>query len=112
MEPEVPECCQLETSIPRKSALAGAAVAEEAIKETANDAQTKPNAATTKRKNLGAISDEVDSLSHVGAAGVLCNGAMRKVRDNAQHQFYVDGLLSCPRPAIHCGIGVNDRFLI
>jgi hypothetical protein len=65
-------------------ALAGDAVMEDPTSESANDAQTKPSAATTRRKNLGAISDEVDSLSHVGAAGVLCNGAMRKVRDNAE----------------------------
>ena len=93
------------------SALDGVAVTKDPTRASANDAQTKPNAATTKRKNLGAISDEVDSLSHVGAAGVLHNGVMRKVRDNAEHQSYVDGHLSCPRPATHCEIGENDRFL-
>jgi hypothetical protein len=98
--------------MPRRRALAGAAVTNDAKNDSANDAQTKPSAATTRRKNLGAISDEVDALSHVGAAGVLCNGAMRKVRDNAERQFYVDGHLSYPHPAIHCGIGVNARFLI
>jgi hypothetical protein len=93
-------------------ALAGDAVMEDPTSDSANDAQTKPSAATTRRKNLGAISDEVDSLSHVGAAGVLCNGAMRKVRNNAERQFYVDGQLSYPHPAIHCEIGGNASFSI
>jgi hypothetical protein len=76
----VPGCCQLETSIPRRRALAGAAVTNDVTNDSANDAQTNASAATTTRKNFGAISDEVEALSHGGAAGVLCNGAIRKIR--------------------------------
>jgi hypothetical protein len=53
---------------------------EDPTSASTNDAKTKPSAATTMRKNLGAISDEVGLLSNVGAAGMLCNGAMRKIR--------------------------------
>ena len=79
VDPEVPECCQLETSMPRKRALAGDAVMEDPTSASTNDAQINASAATTTRKNLGAISDEVDALSQGGAAGILCNGAMRKI---------------------------------
>jgi hypothetical protein len=65
--------------MPRKRALAGDAVMEDPTSASTNDAQINASAATTTRKNLGAISDEVDALSQGGAAGILCNGAMRKI---------------------------------
>jgi hypothetical protein len=52
-------------------ALAGVAVAKDPTSASANDAKTKPSTATTTRKHLGAISDEVEALSHGGVAGVL-----------------------------------------
>jgi hypothetical protein len=88
VDPEVPECCQLETSMPLRSALAGDAVTEDPTIVSANDAQINASAATTRRKNLDANSDEVDALSHVGAAGVLCNRAMGKIRDSAEPKVY------------------------
>ena len=81
VDPEVPECCQLETSMPRKRALAGDAVTEDPTSASANDAQRKANVATTTQKILDAIDEEVDALSEIGATGAMCKGAMRKIRD-------------------------------
>jgi hypothetical protein len=84
VDPEVPECCQLETSMPRKRALAEDAVTEDPTSASANDAQTNASAAITTRKNLDSIDDEVDALSEIGASGAICKGVMRKIRDIAQ----------------------------
>ena len=107
VDPEVPECCQLETSMPRKRALAGVAVAKDPTSASANDAQTNANVATTTRKNLDASGDEADALSHVGASGVLCNGAMRKIRDSTEHQFYGHRLHPYLHPELRRETGMN-----
>ena len=105
VDPEVPECCQLETSMPRKRALAGVAVAKDPTSASANDAQAKASAATTTRKNLGSLGDE--ALSQFEVTGMICKGAMSKIPDNAVLQFYVEGHRFYPHPAIHYGIRGN-----
>jgi hypothetical protein len=89
------------------TALAGDAVTEDPTRASANDAQINASAAITTRKNLGAIDGEADVLSEIGATGAICKGAMRKIRDNPELQFYVEGQLSYPHPAIHYGIRGN-----
>lgn len=98
VDPEVPECCQLETSMPRKRALAGVAVTEDPTSAITNDAPTNASATITTRKNLGATGDEVEALSHVGVTGVLCNRVMRKIRASAEQRFYGPRLHSDPHP--------------
>jgi tartrate dehydratase beta subunit/fumarate hydratase class I family protein len=89
-------------------ALAGVAVTKDPTSASANDAQTKASAAPTTRKNFGSNGDE--ALSQFEVTGMICKGAMRKIRDNAELQFYVEGHLSYPHPAIHYGIRVNTLF--
>ena len=105
VDPEVPECCQLETSMPRKRALAGVAVAKDPTSASANDAQTNANVATTTRKNLGLHGDE--ALSQFEVTGMICKGAMRKIRDSTEHQFYGHRLHPYLHPELRRETGMN-----
>ena len=67
---------------------------EDPTSARANDAPTNASTTKTTRKTLGAISDEVDALSHFGVTGVLCNRVMRKIPAIANNDSRDFGFIS------------------